>query len=200
MTFTWIPEFIANIKETYELISMVYPNNVTLTGPSSVVYLICNYELFKDDIDKQLTKLGYSEEIKPTEINFLVTSSTSIVIKKFDSYESDNVSPSHHKIFTNQNKSFDVRICKNIKQIFLNGIYIIHPLSLSLDNDDDDNIINNEIIKFLKEYKDDFNEIEFNIEYSIKTPVYGDENDSESFRPNKRFKFNPIPINYSLLY
>ena len=184
MALSWLPEFLADIKQTYDLINMGYLKNVTLTGSSSLIYLICNHEHFNDDIHKYLSELGYSETNKPNDINFCVTSNTAIVTQTFNPYVAVNESPSRRKIYRYNNKSFDIRACKSIERMFINDIYIVHPLSLLFNYKQDDECdTNDKKINFLNKYTNKFNGIDYTIEYFVKSSTY------------KPFQINHLDLN-----
>ncbi len=178
MVFSWVPGWLNHIEETYNLTNE-YFQNIVLTGSSALVYLVCNHPFFSNDIEQYLKELGYSETIRPKDVDILTIQRTDIVQTKIGLYHS-SIDPRSHKTYIHNNGSqfVDIMTCRITTYILVNNLKIIIPSKLLSWYEDE--MRTNDVlkIKFLEQYNKLFNHEGIVINFSVRPPF---DNSSISF-------------------
>jgi hypothetical protein len=155
--FSWCDQLLVDIQQTYDLVKSKY-EHVGLTGSAAIFYIIMKNDFFSDNKLQYLTEVGFSETIKPNDIDFMIFSNEpAINANKIGSYVSNQTMTSS-KTFKDPdtNKSFDLILYTKGKCMKLHkddNIYIVSAkiiLSLYEKNQNKESDINK--VRFINKY------------------------------------------------
>jgi len=180
--FSWCDQLLVDIQQTYDLVKSKY-EHVGLTGSAAIFYIIMKNESFSDNRLQYLTEAGFTETIKPNDIDFMIFSNEpSIYTSVIGSYVS-NQTMTKSKTFTdpNTNKSFDLILYTKGKCMKLHesdNIYIVSvKIILSLYEKNQNKESNIDKVRFINKYSDIM---------LAETIKYDDLNNKKKFNFNDR--------------
>jgi len=186
--FSWCDQLLVDIQQTYDLVKSKY-DYVGLTGSAAIFYIIMKNEFFSDNKIQYLIEAGFSETIKPNDIDFMIFSNEPAINERMiESYVS-NQTMTKTKTFTNPdtNKSFDLILYTKGKCMKINeddNIYIVSAniiLSLYEKNQNKESDLNK--CRFIKKYS--------NILLS-ETIEYHDLNKKQKFNDRRCSFYNNV--------